>query len=88
MTGQEVLRLPMERSSNDAGADSVGEFLVALLRALWDEAEGFSGKRPLGGSDWQWQVYEAMGIDPEGDDNGEVNRADALIMRAIDALLV
>lgn len=53
-----VLRCPMGR--NDADAATVGGFLTALLSALWSEGEGFSGKRPLGNSDWQYQVYEAL----------------------------
>lgn len=56
----DVLNCPMEPSTNDAGADSVRKYLVLLLETLWQEDEGFSGKRPFGNSDWQDQVYEAL----------------------------
>lgn len=55
----DILHCPME-DRNDANASTVGEFLGELLYALWEENEGFSGKRPLGNSDWQWQVYVAL----------------------------
>jgi hypothetical protein len=54
-----LLHCPMIQP-NDARAATVGEFLASLLSALWLEGEGFSGKRPLGNSDWQWQVYMSM----------------------------
>jgi hypothetical protein len=39
---------------------TVREYLVKLLSTLWTETEGFSGKRPLGDSDWQHPVYLAL----------------------------
>lgn len=40
-------------SSDDLGKEvSIGEFFYELLRKLWEEKEGFSGKRPFGNSDW------------------------------------
>lgn len=45
-----VLGLPLDE--NDSGASTVRGYLVALLRALWHEGEGFSGKRPFGNSGW------------------------------------
>jgi hypothetical protein len=56
---QAVLSLPME--DNDAGAATVKEYLVELLAHLWDEGEGFSGKRPFGNSGWEYDLYEALG---------------------------
>lgn len=50
-TGEEILRLPM--GINDADAITVKDYLVALLDRVWDEGEGFSGKRPFGNSGWQ-----------------------------------
>lgn len=47
---QEVLDTPMQ--DNDAGASTVRDYLKALLFALWEEGEGFSGKRPFGNSGW------------------------------------
>jgi len=58
MTGEDVLSLQMP--SNDADADTVREYLKALLTALWDEGESFSGKRPLGNSGWEFDLLEAI----------------------------
>lgn len=44
MTPNKILALPMD--GNDADAKTVGGYLVALLQTLWNEEEGFSGKRP------------------------------------------
>lgn len=89
----DVLHCPMD-PGNDARAKTVGEFLGVLLCTLWEENEQFSGKRPLGNSDWQWQVYEAMvkngliaGILYEGHledfSYEEEEKADDLILQAI-----
>ena len=32
---------------------TIREYLHALLKTLWDEGEGFSGKRPFGNSGWE-----------------------------------
>lgn len=36
------------------------QYLVILAKTVWQEAEGFSGKRPWGNSSWQYEVYTAM----------------------------
>lgn len=91
----DVLHCPMVPNENDARASTVGEFLGCLLSALWEENEGFSGKRPLGNSDWQWQVYVAMAkggfVAGTFDDDGyledfpydQEQKADVLIQQAI-----
>lgn len=58
MTGEEVLALKMPE--NDADATTVREYFKALLTALWDEGESFSGKRPLGNSGWEFDLLEAI----------------------------
>ena len=55
---QRVLTLPMQ--DNDAEAATIREYLVALLRQLWAEGEGFSGKRPFGNSGWEWDMYPPL----------------------------
>lgn len=50
-----VLDLPMD--ANDSGAATVRGYLTALLAELWREGEGFSGKRPFGNSDWEYDLY-------------------------------
>jgi hypothetical protein len=55
-TPQQVLALPMQQP-NDARAATVRDYLTTLLMALWEEGEGFSGKRPLGNSCWEWDLF-------------------------------
>ena len=50
-----ILDLPMQE--NDANAATIRDYLMALLLTLWNEADGFSGKRPFGNSDWEWDLY-------------------------------
>lgn len=54
-----VLALPMR--PNDADAATVRDYLVALLAALWEESDNFSGKRPFGNSSWPYDLYETLG---------------------------
>lgn len=54
-----VLDLPMD-PDNDSGAGSVRGYLIALLAAVWDEGEGFSGKRPFGNSCWESDLYAPL----------------------------
>ena len=66
LTGKMVLSVPM--LPNDAEAKTVREYLVALARTVWEEGEGFSGKRPFGNSGWEHEVYnslEAFGLPSE-----------------------
>lgn len=88
--GRRVLGLPMD-PANDARAGTVREYLAGLLQALWTEGEGFSGKRPLGNSDWQYDLYAPLinGGLVTGDDEGCPDREDIandLITAAIEAL--
>lgn len=46
------------RFDSDAGENlSVREYLQKLLETLWEEQEGFSGKRPFGNSGWDFELY-------------------------------
>ena len=54
----QVLACPMR--PNDACADTVREYLILLLQRLWEEEEGFSGKRPFGNSGWKFEIYAAL----------------------------
>jgi hypothetical protein len=56
--GQLILDLPMR--ANDAGADTVREYLLTLLGQVWTEQEGFSGKRPFGTSGWECDLFEPL----------------------------
>ena len=55
---QAVLGCPMDE--NDSGADTVRGYLKALLTTLWEEGEGFSGKRPFGNSGWDDDLAKAL----------------------------
>lgn len=54
MENQDILDLEME---SDIGDTTIRDFLKALLQELWTEGESFSGKRPFGNGDWQFQIY-------------------------------
>ncbi len=58
MTGLEILALPMR--SNDADAATIHDYLRSLLHAVWNEAEGFSGKRPFGNGGWDHELEDAL----------------------------
>jgi hypothetical protein len=90
-----VLDCPMDPDTNDAGASTVREYLVALLAELWKAGEGFSGKRPFGNSGWEFEVYQALvaaelvegAIDDDGYlDECDSSEADRLVRDAISAL--
>lgn len=89
MTGQEILKLGM--AENDAGAITIREYLINLLRRVCVEQEGFSGKRPFGNSGWEFELYKALiiGGAMEGkmdSDDCDVKEGNRLILLAVDAL--
>jgi hypothetical protein len=54
-----VLALPFE--SDDLNETvTIREYLKRLLLTLWDEGEGFSGKRPFGNSGWEWDMAKPL----------------------------
>lgn len=53
-----ILDLPMKK--NDAKAKTVRDYLKNLLSKLWEEDEGFSGKRQFGNSGWRYDIYAAL----------------------------
>jgi hypothetical protein len=50
-----ILNLEMQR--NDAGASTIREYLVTLLKQVWIDGEGFDGKRPFGNSGWECDLF-------------------------------
>jgi hypothetical protein len=65
------------RFDSDAGDNStIRQYLYALLSTLWEEGEGFSGKRPFGNSGWESDLYSALakGGYVKGDSEGYVER--------------
>lgn len=93
LTPQQVLALPM--GENDADAATIGDYLISLLATLWDEKEGFDGKRPFGNSGWDGELVVALirasAIEGELDEDGYIENCDddaaeELIADAIQAL--
>lgn len=44
----------------DVSAKSIREYMKTLLITLWEEGEGFSGKRPFGNSGWEYDVIKPL----------------------------
>lgn len=58
MNYDEILDYPWE--FDDVEASNIKEYLEALLLHLWEEGEGFSGKRPFGNSGWEYDIYHPL----------------------------
>lgn len=96
LTGAQVAAIPLPPNSeaaSESGASTVGGYLIALLRQLWQEEEGFSGKRPFGNSGWTWDLYAVVGQfvgDPGCVDMKDIDPntrvLDRFIFAAIDSL--
>ncbi|BAD58868.1 hypothetical protein [Nocardia farcinica] len=73
ISGAQVLDIPM-RDDNDADASTIRDYLIELLKTVWDEGEEFSGKRPFGNSGWKYELFEALAgaeaIEATFDDDG------------------
>jgi len=99
MTPQEILDIPMQ--ARDIECATVREYLKKLLSTLWEEGEGFSGKRPFGNSGWELDLYlplikagvvKGKLVDDDEEcwveefSDSEKKKANKLIFQAIDAL--
>ena len=69
----DALNVQLSREFEDM---NVRMYLCSLLTTLWDEQEGFSGKRPFGNSGWEYDLYEPLirdgFIEGELDEDGRV----------------
>lgn len=54
-TLDEALSLPID--SDDEYIGTIRDYLFSLLSTLWNEKEGFSGKRPFGNGGWDYDLY-------------------------------
>lgn len=81
MNIQDVLDCPIQE--NDSGASTIKGYLKALLYAVWDENEGFSGKRPFGNSGWNGEMLDALVNAKLATSYPQANK---LIFKAIEAL--
>lgn len=65
---------------SDIGETTIREYLHALLRTLWAEGEGFSGKRPFGNSGWDYDLYKPLVergyVDGKLDEDGNIEHLD------------
>jgi hypothetical protein len=77
--GKAILAIEFECDELD-GRVTIGGYLIKLLETLWEEGEGFSGKRPFGNSGWERDLYKpliAAGvIRGELDEDGYIERVD------------
>lgn len=90
-----VLQIKMQK--NDAGAETIGEYVAKLAINVIVETEGFSGKRPFGNSGWYRELVEPLvragvvrgEIDEEwGDVDGyDYKEIDTVLTKAINEAL-
>lgn len=89
----EVLDSWIERHDISDYPVTVRNYLVLLLRRLWIEGEGFSGKKPFGNLGWKYDIYTSLvlngfipgriGDDDEGLVEFDRKQADDLIYQCI-----
>lgn len=87
MTDQEILDYPYDFS--DARVKSLREYFKKLVYRVWQENEGFSGKRPFGNSGWQYDVYDCLqkiDVISEHDIDENIRQVDAIVLRLIQAM--
>jgi hypothetical protein len=79
MTREEILELQVIRHDISSTV-SIRQYFETLLLKLWEENEGFNGKRPWGNSGWDYDVYvpliKAGLIEGELDENGYITKVD------------
>lgn len=87
MNTSEILTLMLDK--NDAGAATVGEYLCALLEAVWTEGEDFNSKKPFGNSGWETFIQTALirnhVVSGKFDEDGYVEGVD---YKAVDEIIV
>ncbi len=89
--------LDLKMQENDAGANTIRDYFKALLTTMWNEKEGFSGKRPFGNSGWEYDLFKTLikhgvvdGTLDEYDDieNFDEESADQVIFDCINGLFL
>ncbi len=56
---ERVLACPIDYEN---GKKTIRDYLHDLLKTLWNQGEGFSGKRPFGNSGWEWHLLTALAL--------------------------
>ena len=81
-----------EKMLDDFEGYTIKDYFKKLLLVLWEEGEGFSGKRPFGNSGWEYDIYIPLAkegyIDAEFDEdmcleNLDVKYANKLVIEMI-----
>lgn len=95
MTLKEILKLDFY-SHDLSNRVTIKQYFKRLLSTLWEERDEFSGKRPLGNSDWEYDLYVCLiennviegNIDKHGeiDDNFDYAKADEIIKNVIQSM--
>jgi hypothetical protein len=91
LTGPQILAL--EVGGNDAGAKTVGQYLVDLMRQYWRDGDDFEPSAPFGESfiGWRSVLQQALvvagAVDSEVDRDG-IERYDTVVTRAHVDLLI
>jgi hypothetical protein len=90
MTNEEILNI--ELVGHPGGTKTIREAFAFIAADVWREGEGFSGKRALGNSIWQNDIYLSLVkagavkglLDEYGDlDECDYDAADELVLDAI-----
>lgn len=83
--GREVLDVEIEE-----GGSTIREFLAECMKTLVRDGDAFNSKRPLGNSDWWWDLAYALRrerlIPDPKKDNAAMRLTDELLCEAIDAM--
>ncbi len=56
MNTKQILELKLDNDDFDPDM-TIRDYLRELLIKLWEDGEGFSGKRPFGNSGWEYDLY-------------------------------
>lgn len=80
MAKKHIEALDVKYKFTDCKANSIREYMHALLHTLFDEGEGFSGKRPFGNSCWEYDIIQVLVkhkfVKGSLDEDGSVNDYD------------
>lgn len=92
MNYEEILNTPIG-SDDFPDCLTVKDYFYSLLYKLWEEGEGFNGKRPFGNSGWEYDLYKPLlvcgAVSGRLDEDGciedvDTKAADALVFKLID----
>src|SRR5271157_4235411 len=96
ITNEQILKAAAACVEGDLGEQTLVDYLKSLLETMWQEGEGFSGKRPFGNGGWQFDVYRALvrtdlveGLIKDGElVNCDTKAGDALVLAVIKRFVI